>query len=134
MGVGAVVLLAIECVAMLRFFDAAHAWILAALAFAAVVVAFCFVRDLSFEFSSKIINKINNLFLGWLFRRTSRAFSADLSALLILKKNNRNKLLSLSRDTRKKKTDFTLHPGAFLRAFTFAPSFPRLVLKSAQFV
>lgn len=131
MGVGAAILLAIEFVGMLRFFDGAHAPIFAALAFAAVVVAFCFVRDISFEFASKSINKINNLFFSWLFRRTSRAFSADLSALLILKKNNRNKLLSLSRDTRKKKTDFTLHPSAFIRALTLAPSFPCLVLRSA---
>ncbi len=131
MGIVAGALLCVEFVAMLKFFDAAHAPILAALAFAAVVVAFCFVRDLSFEFAAKIINKINHLFFSWLFRSTSRAFSVDLSALLILNEYNRNKSLLLSCDTRKKKMHFMLHPGAALRAFTLAPSFPRIVLSAA---
>ncbi len=131
MGIVAGALLCVEFVAMLKFFDAAHAPILAALAFAAIIVAFCFIRDLSFEFAAKIINKINNLFFSWLFRSTSRAFSADLSALLILNKSNRNKSLLLSCDTRKKKMHFMLHPGASLRALLLAPSFPRLILTTA---
>lgn len=131
MGMGAGALLCVEFVAMLKFFDLAHAPILAAIALAAAVIAFCFVRDLSFEFASKIICNINNLFFSWLFRSTSRAFSADLSALQILNKFNKNKSLLISFDARKKKTDFMLHPGAALRAITLAPSFPHVLLSAA---
>lgn len=131
MAVVAAALLVIEFVAMMRFFDAAHAPILIALNLAALIFAFCLIRDLSIKFASTVINNISHHFFAWLQRSTSRTFSDELSAHLVQKKTNASKLLPISRVTRKERIDFTLHPGAFIRAITLAPSFPRLAFHTA---
>lgn len=127
MGVVAAALLGIEFCAMLRHFDTDHAPILVALSLAAVIFAFCLLRDLSFKFAAKITNQISHLFFSWLFQCASRAFSMDLYVHLVQKRRTANQLWLISRDARTEKTDFMLYPGAFLRAITLASFFPVLL-------
>lgn len=131
MGMGAAMLLCIEFLLMMRFFDAAHAPILVGLALAALSITICFLRDFSRDFASEELKKICNLFFNWLFLGLCRTFLVDDSTNLDHVISNKIKSLCCNRAARKEKIDFSLNLGALLRLLTLAPSFPRIVLPAA---